>query len=781
MPMPALPPGFKLEGAAPAAGMPPLPPGFRPENMAPGPPPDDNSFLHDLSTSAGSFVDALGRAIAVPGRPDLNVEHLADYLTSIGNGGAAHEAEESARSDQQMGEYPTGANVGALTGHALEAVAGSELASPLADAAAPEASAKAAVLRGMIRGGAGGAAAVPAHPVAGAASGAAGGAIIEPLVAPTAAALANQGQDWYKAGFRNATGNPVARDIADESGQTALKINNQKIGNVVAANEAGVPEGLGPTPYPQLAAGREAPNTVYNRLATALGPDNELAADPVLAQALENANGQNPLLTSSDANDAAIGKQVGRLLTPGLKASGNDIIDAVRALRQRGYSNMAMDGVPGAEEANTLGESQLRIANALDDWIDRNLPADAPVSLDQLKVARTALAKNQAVQTAARGSNVDLRAIAKMQRADPNLLTGGLKTIADFVNDNGEVVGTPQRVYSPPSYANDVLGTRGRLVPHTFFSPGFWTGLLGAKAAARGVLTGDEAANAEAASSMFPPRDDAQFAPISRPPPPKPRFGGLLPAPAKVNAGGGVTTDTGLNELGLTPDVQSAGPMHPGAPRVPAGTRSLFEDVLPERQADMLETPPAGFQGRPGAGPVARGPSGSATLLRSGQPRYEGLSLEPEDDAESAIRQMFPEGEPSYADLLTAMAPEEGGEPLIARGANGPDAVNARRRIVGSDGPFENNASGESVASLEGIRRPKLDLDEVDPSGRGSPILKDVTQVDRVPTPGNIFVNRSTGEIAHRGTLNAAQANGLRNRYLALRAMELALEPHIPF
>ncbi|HEV2178329.1 MAG TPA: hypothetical protein VGU20_31030 [Stellaceae bacterium] len=80
----------------------------------------------------------------------------------------------------------------------------------------------------------------------------------------------------------------------------------------------------------------------------------------------------------------------------------------------------------------------------------------------------------------------------------------------------------------------------------------------------------------------------------------------------------------------------------------------------------------------------------------------------------------------------------------------------------------QNNASGESAASLEAQNRPKRNLDIVDPDGNGQPILKDVTQVDQQAPKGHLIIDRDTGEIVSRGPdMNLAGARGLRARYEA--------------
>jgi hypothetical protein len=91
-------------------------------------------------------------------------------------------------------------------------------------------------------------------------------------------------------------------------------------------------------------------------------------------------------------------------------------------------------------------------------------------------------------------------------------------------------------------------------------------------------------------------------------------------------------------------------------------------------------------------------------------------------------------------------------------------------------GNLENNASGESSASVEAINRVKSektsgrDRVAIDPDGRGTP-LQGVDAVDATAPKGRLIVQRGVGKndysILDRGGLSITQANGLLNRFLA--------------
>jgi hypothetical protein len=95
---------------------------------------------------------------------------------------------------------------------------------------------------------------------------------------------------------------------------------------------------------------------------------------------------------------------------------------------------------------------------------------------------------------------------------------------------------------------------------------------------------------------------------------------------------------------------------------------------------------------------------------------------------------------------------------------------NTVARVV--PGKFTNNASGESAASVEAIRRGTRPLAIIDPDGNAQPLLRDVTQIDRTAPKGHLIIDTSTGEIIDRGGMSQAAANGLRNRWARLRSSD---------
>jgi hypothetical protein len=607
------------------------------------------------------------------------------------------------------------------------------------------------------------------------------------ISAAHAAAEANR--PWQKAGLRTADDHPIARNVAGNSGREALTLQNLPVGNTIAANDAGVAAGQ-PLSEASLKAGRAAPNSVYDRVENALptaGLDATAAADIKSAGSPKGGR----ITKGTPAAQQQIEALRSELLDPDRQFTGKQIVNELRGLRQEAAVNAASDDVSNQQ----LGNAQHDMADALEGHIGRNLPANGDVSLEQFQDARRALAKNFTVQGALRGKYVDPQALARVHSNNPGLLDGGLETYAQFAAEHPEVatLPSPSTRYSPPGLARDFSDIDLKK-PVTYVQP-----LVGA--AARRALTGSPSTALDQANAAFPPRAPGAFAPI--PPPPPPKIAGLLPSPAMVNAGSGVTTPGALDSLGLTPDVQAAAAAHPGAPRLgalhrPPEARPPMEELgNPATEPNLGGAPPrlaaqaAALRGGPppyeppnwglqanGAPPVARTPLGGglpyADLLSEGveQKPSAGLSLAPDQTPTP------PQGIPfqRYAaheagDL--ALAPEDSWlHPETRAGLKDyadvlrqgvPEGILARTSPVG---PYENNASGQTRASVEGIRAGTRPLELVNPDGVGQPILRDVEQRDIHPPNGHAIIDTSTGQIVERGPdLTEAAANGLRNRW----------------
>ena len=407
-------------------------------------------------------------------------------------------------------------------------------------------------------------------------------------------------------GFRTPDAHPLAQTLAGGSGQQAFHIHNGKVGNTLASTEAGLLPGQ-EIARNTLEAARAGPNSVYERAAENVPPGRLSPA----AQALVDRAGGNEaglIQTGSKDADAAIASMRSQL--QGQEFTGPQVVANLRKLRQEGYRRIATD----TPDDQHIGRAQLDMANALEQHIADSLQPGATTSLEQLKTARTALAKSFAVEEAAKGgADIDLAAIGRMQQMDPELLTGGLKEIADFANRNPTLVGRASDIYQKPGYlgdvGHDVRGLVG-VVPKIM-------DFLGGRAGARRILTGDTGAAVAKARAAYPGA-------------PKGLFDELAPDTSFRMQAQTPSTPFAPHQLGRVPE--------PPPPTPNGGPPGIYEPHQP--QLDLfteLGGPPQHglFPGapsrtapgpsieaeRPGVTPIARPPSAPA----AGEPPMPGL------------------------------------------------------------------------------------------------------------------------------------------------------------
>lgn len=539
------------------------------------------------------------------------------------------------------------------------------------------------------------------------------------LAAEAAQTAAKTANPFEQLGLKTSVDHPVARAVAGSSGREALGLQNQQVGNTVAGAQAGVVPGT-PIDYQPLEDARAAPNAVYGRVAAAL-PTGPLSPN---AQAAIQAvgSGANRITAGSQNVQDTIQGLKDSLLDAHGNFSGDQVINESRGLRQEGGVGVASDDV----DQQAIGHAKLQMAKALETHVVDSLPADAPVTLDQFQQARTALAKNYAVQSALKGNDVDLQSLGRIQRADPDLMTGDLQTLGDFANKHPEVSTLPSAGtrYSPPGLGKD-LGSVNIINPRTWVQP-----LLGALA--RRSMTGAPGEAAAAAASRPVSGLGDQFAPIDRTPQPPP---------------------------GLT-----AGPM--GAPAAPAGPPGQIPlaDVLSH---GVEQSPPEGLSLAPDA---SSGPSGIPFQRDAGHesgllgliddlagPTQNSTKGDDSRDLGAVMSQGVPEG------IMQRTPPRaQGTQPAIdfPTGAQHASFVN-------------NNASAESPASLEAVNRTAQEAQQgrtrfmVDPDGNVTPI-PGVEAADAKAPKGGLVIQRGGGgepfTILDRGGLPQSHAKGLLNR-----------------
>lgn len=501
-----------------------------------------------------------------------------------------------------------------------------------------------------------------------------------------------------KYGMQTGEDNPVARNLAGASAKPAVTAHNQAIADPVLGAQVGVSPGAKITPQ-ALEAGREAPNSVYQRAETSI-PTGPLS--PNAAQAVQGVGADDMIVHSPDTQ-ATIDAQKARLLSGPL--TGSEVVNAQRALRFNGFRNV------GAEdpEQTTLGQAQLKMADALHQHMVDTLPPDAPVSAEQLAAARVALAQNHTIENVlGPNGNINLTKLAKIHNDNPGMLSGPMADIAQFASDHPEVTKLPSDAerFNPSGVVKDVASIDLKR-PLSYVQP-----LLGT--AARRSLTGPK-------PTLSPPVTGlgGEFGPLDR---------GAPQAPP------GMTAST------------------PTAP-VPAPAGPPGQISLADLLSHGVEQPaPQGLS--LGSAPPAQG----LPFARDAAHEAGGLELAPEHTYG---------GQPANNSDLGAVMSQGVPEDIMQRSKPG----GLTMPVAHSPAFITNNASGESAASQEAINRTASEGPRflIDPDGNVTPLKAEGAAVaDYKPPQGSIVVQGGgpSGKptIIDRGGLPQSHANGLLNR-----------------
>ncbi len=554
-------------------------------------------------------------------------------------------------------------------------------------------------------------------------------------------------------GFRAAGDSPVGKLAAGDSAGPALTAHNAQVGDAAISNEAGLKNGTTPS-YEELEKARGPAEGVMDRVRANLPPEINLASDPETLRAINAAGAPEGgrITKGSPQAQQQIEDLRARLTDPGNTVSPMQLTNEMRALRQEGFTNSASDDVSNQQ----LGRAQLDMARALEGHVERNLNANGTVTIEDFQAARKALAKNYTAQSALRGNTFDLKTIARIQRADPQLLDGTMKDVADFANANPEVTGRANPL-NAPSVAKDVTGV-------SITRPGTYLGPL-TGAAGRRLLTGGQGV-LDRTNRLFranPPNQFPARVPAPEVGPPTPLAYGSHPDELPFHPG----------PVGPEAPLSASTPQAPSPTAAPSGGYSLA-DLL----SHGVEQPPA-----PGltAGPMGAPPAQGIPFTHELPPHLAGESVRDMVHNPAALNP-----ELSLADALAGLqqhpavtgATQGGLADVLSQGV--PEGIAARTppgvprgRVPMLDFPsgaeqprmLSNNASGESAASQEAINRGTRNLVLVDPDGGSEPLLRDSTQIDRKAPKGSIIVDADSGEIIDRGGMNQRGAEGLRNRY----------------
>jgi hypothetical protein len=558
-------------------------------------------------------------------------------------------------------------------------------------------------------------------------------------------------------GFRNlprqGEGSTGAKLGAKITGEPELAqqntLTNQAVSNVWAKHEAGVPQESELTTDATTAARAAGPGKVYDAARDAI--PEQLAQDDELAAAIKGVGDTSSQLPRSPDVD---GLKQTMLNQPGM--TREELFSNIAEARKRASKFLLSDG----PNDQAIGEAYKGIADAYEDFVGRQLASNpaSPVSLQDWQNARTAFAKNYTVEAAIKGKDIQGDKLAALQRKDPNLLTGGLRLIAEQHNryplssgfgpstfEPGGVgpSGTPQGIV-----ARHVTGPiLGGAVGSLFGAPlvGSAVGLMGSEglqSVLRRVLGGTPGAAEEIAGrAVTDPRFGTFFDQLAGKEP-EPPFD-LTPPPGKAFTSHQPNLATGSPSRSFfgtgADNIPPAGPM--GTPPIAAGHPGqipLFDLLSHGVEQAPEESLTAGPMGAPkGEGiPFTRNAEHEAGGLETHEPTLMEL-LEDLRDHPDVMSQGVPEG-------IMSRTPQ----PLINRG--GSDVASIR------------------AASPEAMNRGTRNVVQIDPEGRSSPVLKDVSQIDAKAPKGHLLLDEDTGEILDRGGMSIGNAEGLRTRYRAL-------------
>lgn len=584
-------------------------------------------------------------------------------------------------------------------------------------------------------------------------------------------------------GYRNlprqGEGSGAAKLGAKITGEQPLAqqhtLNNQAVTDTLAKHEAGVPQNSD-LDYQSLAVSRAAgPGKVYSAAEAAM-PDT-MVHDPKLTSDLAGVGDTTSQLPKSP--DVDLLKQT-MLDQPTM--TRDQLFNNIRQARDRAARFYASD----QPDAHAIGDAYQGVANAYEDFVGRQLnnSPGAPVTLADWQAARTAFAKNYAVQGAVRGTSVNAAKLAAIQSKDPEKLTGGLRLIAEQQNRYPLSTGFGPTTFEPGGVG--ASGTPQGIIARHITGPllgagvgtliggpaggmiGGASGLLGSElfqSVIRKALGGNpikSAAMAEAATknpdlaSFF----DQEVKPNQSEP--------LPPSPGPIVTGRQVATEeppaTRGTVVAPNPNPLDEGDLMSHLEAEPMGAPS--QDGIP------FHVPPES---------VGMGPLRSGRKITEPAPSHIiGVDGEPVETGAEPHADVADPREPSLMDLLENLKDHPAvmhqnrslgisGSPATQLGTTGgvPEDIMTH---------LENNASGESSASLEAINRTRREQAQgqdrflIDRDGKMWPI-RGVDAADATAPKGSIIVQKGIGgepySILDRGGLPRANAHGLLNRALA--------------
>jgi hypothetical protein len=250
-------------------------------------------------------------------------------------------------------------------------------------------------------------------------------------------------------GLRTAQGIP-AKMAGNTAGPT-LDAQNNRVAATVLGADAGVPHSS-PVTAQSLADARVAPGNLMDQGYGLVqpGPLSPAAREQVLAA-------RGPATITKPTPNVA--NQINDIESSLLDPNGQFTGDQLRATR----NSLNSDATAGANstdaDTRAVAAYKRNVVSALDQHVADSLPEGSPITQDMVQNARSTLAKNYTLQDLiSKGGDINLQALAKLHRDNPNLLSGNSRTVAQFAHEHPEVTGTvsDEDRISPPSVMGDL-------------------------------------------------------------------------------------------------------------------------------------------------------------------------------------------------------------------------------------------------------------------------------------------------------------------------------------
>ena len=305
-------------------------------------------------------------------------------------------------------------------------------------------------------------------------------------------------------GFRTGRGRGMAMEAVGPDSMARLTNSNIDVGNIVAHHVSGVPFDSYLSPD-TIKAAMKAPQAVMDRAAAGLraGPLDRDARDAIRAA------GNEVRISSGSPN---VQKQLdalrSELLDETAQHTGRQVMGELKALRQEAFHtlNKSED-----IDAIALAKAKLKMADAIEGHIDRNLTGASGTNRDQIRAARQSMAQALAVREALQGNDLDLGALGRMYSRSDHRFSGPLRTAAIFAENNRAFTGARIPLHAP-TLRTAVSGRFNVMEPGTWSRIAALTGIP-----QRRLMAGGGTALAR---RMLPGRDPNMFKPLPTRPEP---------------------------------------------------------------------------------------------------------------------------------------------------------------------------------------------------------------------------------------------------------------------